>query len=68
MLVGHGLTAKKFPLVISKGDVNGDGLPDIWAVRKNGNLFVLPGVAGGGFGKPQKVVNHKAWAGVTAIG
>ena len=68
VLVGHGLTAKKFPLVISKGDVNGDGLPDIWAVRKNGNLFVLPGVAGGGFGKPEKVVNHKAWAGVTAIG
>ncbi|MEZ0108680.1 hypothetical protein ABH920_002681 [Catenulispora sp. EB89] len=68
VLIGHGLTAKRFPLVITKGDANGDGLADIWAVNKRGNLFLLPGVAGGGFGHPQKVAKHKAWAGVTALG
>ncbi|MEY9858704.1 hypothetical protein ABH935_004319 [Catenulispora sp. GAS73] len=68
VLIGHGLTAKRFPLVITKGDANGDGLADIWAVDKRGNLFLLPGVAGSGFGHPQKVAEHKAWAGVTALG
>jgi hypothetical protein len=66
--VGSGLSAKNFPLVVSKGDVNGDGLPDIWAVHKNGDLFFLPGVAGGGFGDPQNIANRGAWAGVTALG
>lgn len=66
--VGCGLSAKNFPLVISKGDANGDGLPDIWAVHKNGDLFMLPGVAGEGFGEPQNIANRGAWAGVTALG
>jgi hypothetical protein len=68
VLVGGGLSAKNFPLVIAKGDTNGDGLPDIWAVHKNGDLFVLPGVAGGGFGDPQNVANRGAWTGVSALG
>jgi len=68
VLVGCGLKAKNFPLVISKGDANGDGLPDIWAVHKNGDLFMIPGVAGGGFGEPQNIANRGAWAGVTALG
>lgn len=66
--VGCGLSAKHFPLVISKGDANGDGLPDVWAVHKNGDLFLLPGVAGGGFGEPQNIANRGAWGGVTALG
>jgi len=43
-------------------------LPDIWAVHKNGDLFMIPGVAGGGFGEPQNIANRGAWAGVTALG
>lgn len=68
VLVGCGLKAKNFPLVISKGDANGDGLPDVWAVHKNGDLFMIPGVAGGGFGEPQNIANRGAWAGVAALG
>lgn len=68
VLVGSGLSAKNFPLVISKGDANGDGLPDIWAVHKNGDLFFLPGVAGGGFGDPQNVANRGAWSGAATLG
>ncbi|MEY9933752.1 hypothetical protein ABH926_008412 [Catenulispora sp. GP43] len=68
VLIGHGLSAARYPLLITKGDANGDGLPDIWAVNKHGNLVLLPGVAGGGFGKPEAVATHKAWAGVSALG
>lgn len=68
VLVGCGLSAKNFPHVIAKGDANGDGLADIWAVHKNGDLFVLPGLAGGGFGEAQNVANHAAWAGVATLG
>lgn len=54
--------------MIGKGDSNGDVLSDIWAVHTNGDLFVLRGVAGGGFGEPQNVANRGAWSGVAALG
>ncbi|MBW8804588.1 MAG: hypothetical protein JF587_12150 [Catenulisporales bacterium] len=65
---GAGLKARNFPQAIAKGDVTGDGVADIWAVHKNGDLFVLPGLAGGGFGLPRNVANQAAWAGVTTLG
>jgi len=68
VFLGGGLSAANFPLAVAKGDATGDGLPDIWAVHKNGDLFVLPGLAGGGYGDPQNLANHAAWADVTALG
>lgn len=51
--VGTKLKPTDFPLVTSVGDANGDGLPDLYAVTKDGGLAFLPGTAGGGFGPAQ---------------
>jgi len=66
--IGSGLPAAEYPLLVTKGDVTGDGKADIWAVGKSGGLFVAPGRSGGSFGKPAPVSCDPFWSGVTALG
>ncbi|MFE3495194.1 hypothetical protein ACFXOS_19325 [Streptomyces sp. NPDC059175] len=43
---GHGTSGwhtADIPIVIGSPDVSGDGVPDVWAVRANGNATVYPG-------------------------
>lgn len=66
--IGSGLDAARFPLLVTKGDVTGDGHADIWAVGKAGNLYLVKGTAAGGFCGPEVVSRSAFWGGVTALG
>jgi hypothetical protein len=50
--VDHGLNAVHYRLLASVGDVNGDGIPDLYAVRAKGGLVLLPGQHNGSYGAP----------------
>jgi hypothetical protein len=66
--IGSGVTAAQYPHLITKGDVTGDGHPDIWAVGACGDLYLLKGTASGGFGKPTVVSTSPVWKTVTTLG
>ncbi|WOI63058.1 hypothetical protein [Streptomyces fradiae] len=63
-----------FPVLAGTPDVNGDGVPDVWALLANGDVRIYPGRTGGGslsvpdaFYVVMAAVNT-SWAGHTAIG
>ena len=66
--IGSGLDAATYPFVITKGDVNGDGHADIYAVGASGGLYLLAGNASGGFAAPTLVSSDPAWSGIKALG
>ena len=66
--IGSGLSAAKYPYLITKGDTTGDGYADIWATGACGNLYLLKGTAGGHFGAPTVVSTSPVWKTVTALG
>ncbi|MEY9925970.1 hypothetical protein ABH926_000590 [Catenulispora sp. GP43] len=66
--IGSGLDAAAYPFVITKGDANGDGHADIYAVGAAGGLYLLAGDASGGFGAPTLVSSDAAWTGIKALG
>jgi hypothetical protein len=66
--IGSGLDAAHYPLLVTKGDVTGDGYADIWAVGKSGDLFLVKGKSGGHCGRPAVVSSSPFWKGVTALG
>jgi FG-GAP-like repeat len=69
LAVGTGFTAAKYPLITSIGDANGDGVPDLYATTAAGGLVFIPGISGGGFGKPVPVTGTRTnWLDVTSIG
>lgn len=47
-----GLNASKYTQIVSDGDANGDGLPDLWATTAAGKLVFLAGTGSSGFAKP----------------
>ncbi|MBY8882208.1 FG-GAP repeat domain-containing protein [Actinacidiphila acidipaludis] len=47
--VGTGFTAARYPRVLSAGDANGDGIPDLYAATRHGGLKFFAGLPGGGF-------------------
>lgn len=68
MQIGSGLDAADYPFVITKGDVNGDGHADVYAVGASGGLYLASGNASGGFGVPMLVSSDPAWTGIKALG
>lgn len=46
---GTGFTAAAYPRILSVGDANGDGVPDLYAATKHGALKFFAGLTGGGF-------------------
>lgn len=49
---GTGFTAAAYPRILSAGDANGDGVPDLYAATKHGVLKFVAGLPGGGFAPP----------------
>ncbi|MFI0938615.1 FG-GAP repeat domain-containing protein [Streptomyces sp. NPDC021020] len=48
-VVGTGFTASRYPRVLSTGDADGDGVPDLYATTGHGGLKFFAGLPGGGF-------------------
>jgi hypothetical protein len=68
VLVDTGFIAKKYPLITSIGDANGDGTPDLYATTSVGGLVFIPGISGGGFATPVTVKGTKTnWTNITGI-
>lgn len=68
VLVGHHFTQQAYPLITTIGDANGDGIPDLYATTSAGGLVFIPGLRGGGFGRPVPVTGTGTnWKLVTAI-
>ncbi|CAL9496444.1 hypothetical protein SUDANB37_03369 [Streptomyces sp. enrichment culture] len=63
-----------FPVLAGTPDVNGDAIPDVWALLANGDVRIYPGRnAGGALSIPDAFyvvmsAVHTSWAGHTAIG
>jgi len=55
----------KYGLVDGPGDVNGDGRPDLVARGSEGAFYLLPGIAGVGFGEPVRI--RGSWQGYDTI-
>jgi len=66
--IGTGLDAVAYPFVITKGDADGDGHADVYAVGAQGGLYLLAGNASGGFDAPVLVSSDPAWTGIKALG
>lgn len=66
--IGTGLDAAAYPFVITKGDADGDGRADVYAVGASGGLYLSAGDAVGGFDAPTLVSSDPAWTGITALG
>ncbi|NEA55823.1 LamG domain-containing protein [Streptomyces sp. SID13666] len=49
--IGGGITTTAFPLIGSDGDLNGDGIPDLWASSGNGKIVTWDGVSSDGTAK-----------------
>ncbi|MDI2131021.1 FG-GAP repeat domain-containing protein [Yinghuangia seranimata] len=65
-VAAKGWTAAARPLLVSAGDGNGDGRPDLWATNANGGLLLYPTSADGTLGAPTRVGG--GWSGVVAVG
>lgn len=66
--IGSGLSTADYPFVITKGDADGDGHADIYAVGAQGGLYLLAGDASGGFGAPTLVSSDAGWSGIKGLG
>ena len=53
--------------IVSVGDLNGDGNPDVVARKADGTLWLYPGNGSNGFGTPTQLAPTVDWAGMTAI-
>lgn len=60
---GSGFTSAK--TLIAPGDMNGDGVPDLYMRDSTGRLFFYPGIAGGGFSAARQVAT--GWSQYTRI-
>ncbi|WP_188285046.1 FG-GAP repeat domain-containing protein [Streptomyces sp. CBMA29] len=63
---GTGFTAAAYPRVLSAGDANGDGIPDLYAATKHGVLKFFAGLPGGGYAPAVGARGGLDWAGVVA--
>jgi hypothetical protein len=67
-VVGHGFSSKKYRLIVSVGDANGDGTADLYAVTKAGSLVFVPGGPGNTFGSPVTLTTTGIdWTQVTSL-
>ena len=66
--VGHGFSSKKYRLIVSVGDANGDGTADLYAVTKAGSLVFIPGGPNDTFGSPVTLTTTGIdWTQVTSL-
>ncbi|MFJ2630948.1 FG-GAP repeat domain-containing protein [Streptomyces sp. NPDC087422] len=63
---GTGFTAAAYPRILSAGDANGDGIPDLYAATKHGVLKFFAGLPGGGYASGVGARGGLDWAGVVA--
>ena len=66
MQIGSGLDAADYPFVIAKGDVNGDGHADIYAVGASGGLYLSAGQRLRRLRRADAVSSDPAWTGIKA--
>ncbi|MCF2529872.1 hypothetical protein [Yinghuangia soli] len=64
-VAAKGWTPTARPLLVSAGDGNGDGRPDLWATNANGALLMYTTSADGTLSAPTRVGG--GWTGVTAV-
>lgn len=62
----NGWASAKVPMLRGTPDVNGDGVPDLWAVFSDGALYIYPGTRTG-HGTPY-LVGERSWNNLRALG